>query len=93
MNEAKSKKEMLLVRHQRSLVANRANRPQQSIGDRSKIATFERLKERVLQSESASQAETELLSDDIGDRLAKLDREDEIERMLAEIKSRRSLTT
>lgn len=90
--EAKSKKEMLLARHRRSLVATRANRAEQSIGDRSKVATFERLKDRVLHSEAASQAETELLADDVGDRLAKLEQEDEIDRMLAEIKTRRGLS-
>ena len=89
--EAKSKKEMLLARHRRSLVTNRANRAQQSIGDRSKVATFERLKDKVMLTEAASQAETELLSDDAGDKLAQLEREDEIERMLAELKTRRSV--
>jgi phage shock protein A len=89
--EAKSKKEMLLARHRRSLVSKRASRAEQSIGDRSKAATFERLKERVMHSEAASQAETELLADDLGDKLATLEREDEIDRMLAEIKTRRGL--
>lgn len=89
LGEAKSKKDMLIARHRRSLVTNRANRAHQSIGDRSKAATFDRLKERVMLSEAASQAETELLSDDLGDQLARLDREDEIEKMLAELKSRR----
>jgi phage shock protein A len=87
--EAKSKKEMLLARHRRSHVTSRANRAEQSIGDRSKAATFERLKDRVMHSEAASQAETELLTDDVGDRLAKLEQEDEIDRMLAEMKTRR----
>jgi phage shock protein A len=91
LGEAKSKKDMLIARHRRSLVTSRANRAQQSIGDRSKAATFERLKERVMLSEAASQAETELLSDDLGDRLARLDREEEIDKMLAAIKSRRSV--
>jgi phage shock protein A len=91
--EAKSKKEMLLARHRRSLVASRANRAEQSIGDRSKVATFERLKERVMHSEAVSQAETELLADDVGDKLVKLEREDEIERMLAEMKTRRGVAT
>jgi phage shock protein A len=91
--EAKSKKEMLLARHRRSLVTTRANRAEQSIGDRSKAATFERLRERVLHSEAVSQAEAELLADDVGDRLAKLERDDEIDRMLAEMKARRGLTT
>jgi phage shock protein A len=89
--EAKSKKEMLLARHRRSLVSKRASRAEQSIGDRSKAATFERLKERVMHSEATSQAETELLADDLGDKLATLEREDEIDRMLAEIKTRRGL--
>jgi phage shock protein A len=90
--EAKSKKEMLLARHRRSLVSKRANQAEQSIGDRSKVATFDRLRERVMHSEAASQAETELLADDLGDKLAKLEREDEIDRMLAEMKTRRGLT-
>jgi phage shock protein A len=90
--EAKSKKEMLLARHRRSLVTARATRAEQSIGDRSKVATFERLKDRVMHSEAASQAETELLADDVGDKLAKMEQEDEIDRMLAEIKTRRGLT-
>ena len=89
--EAKSKKEMLLARHRRSLVTSRANRAEQSIGDRSKAATFERLKERVMHSEAVSHAETELLMDDVGDKLAKLEQEDEIDRMLAEMKTRRGV--
>jgi phage shock protein A len=89
--EAKSKKEMLLARHRRSLVTSRANRAEQFIGDRSKAATFERLKERVMHSEAVSHAETELLMDDVGDRLAKLEQEDEIDRMLAEMKTRRGV--
>jgi len=89
--EAKSKKEMLLARHRRSLVTMRANRAKQSIGDRSHVATFERLKDRVMHSEAASQAETDLLTDDVGDRLEKLEREDEIDRMLSEMKTRRGM--
>jgi len=91
--EAKSKKDMLLARHRRSMVTRRANRAQQAMGDRSKTATFERLKDRVMHSEAASHAETELLSDDVGEKLAKLEHEDDIERMLAELKSRRSVST
>jgi len=44
-----------------------------------------------MHSEAVSQAETELLVDDVGDRLAKLEREDEIDRMLAEMKTRRGM--
>jgi phage shock protein A len=91
LTEAKSKKEMLIARHRRSFVASRANRAEQAIGDRSKIATFDRLKDKVLLSEAVSQAETEMLAEDLGDKLAKMEREDEIDRMLAEMKTRRGL--
>lgn len=89
--EAQSKREMLLARHRRSLVASRANQAQQAIGDRSKVATFDRMKEKVLHAEAVSQAETELLSDDVTDKLVRLEREDEIEKMLTEMKARRGL--
>jgi hypothetical protein len=44
-----------------------------------------------MHSEAVSHAETELLMDDVGDRLAKLEQEDEIDRMLAEMKTRRGV--
>jgi hypothetical protein len=44
-----------------------------------------------MHSEAASHAETELLSDDAEEKLAKLEREDDIERMLVELKARRSV--
>jgi len=46
-----------------------------------------------MHSEAVSQAESELLGDDFGDRLAKLEREDEIDRMLAEVKTRRGIAS
>jgi phage shock protein A len=89
--ETRSKKDMLIARHRRSLVASRANRAEQSIGDRSKSATFDRLNDKVMHSEAVSQAETEILADDLGDKLAKMERDDEIDRMLVEMKSRRGV--
>ncbi len=91
MAEAESKKDLLLARHRRSLAASRANQAQLTIGDRSKVATFDRLKDKVLHGEAVSQAETEMLTDDLADRLGKLEKQDEIERMLAEIKARRGV--
>jgi hypothetical protein len=36
-------------------------------------------------------AEVELLTDDVGDRLTRLDRDAEVDRLLAELKARRGL--
>jgi len=60
-----------------------------SLGDRTKIATFDRMKHKVERSEAVGQAKAALAGEDIDDRFAKLEKEEEIERMLAEIKQRR----
>ncbi len=59
------------------------------MGDRAKLATFDRMKHKVERSEAVGQAKTALAGEDIDDRFAKLEKEEEIERMLAEIKQRR----
>ena len=87
--EAKSKRELLIARHRRSQAASRANRAEVAMGDRSKIATFERLKDKVHHAEAVTAAERELMADDVHDQLSRLEKNDEVERLLAEIKTRR----
>ena len=91
LEEAKSKRDLLLARHRRSLSLGKAARAQSMLGDNSKSATFDRLKDRVHHSESVATAEVELLADDMGDRIARLDRDAEVDRLLAELKARRGL--
>jgi phage shock protein A len=89
LTEAKSKRELLIARHRRSQAASRANRAEVAMGDRSKIATFDRLKDKVHHAEAVTQAERELMTDDVHDQLSHVEKNDEVERMLSEIKSRR----
>ena len=42
-------------------------------------------------TESVATAEVELLADDVGDRLTRIDRDTELDRLLADLKARRSL--
>jgi len=91
LDEARSKREVLLARHRRSLALDRAAKAQVALGDNSKSASFDRLRDRVQQSEATASAEVELLNDDAAEKLNRLDRDTEIERLLAEIKARRSL--
>jgi uncharacterized small protein (DUF1192 family) len=46
----------------------------------------------VQRSEALSQAKTELTADTIEDRLASLEKQDEVERLLAELKAKRGAT-
>jgi phage shock protein A len=91
LEEAKSKRDLLLARHRRSLSLGKAAQAQTMLGDNAKSATFDRLKHRVHHSEAVATAEVELLTDDVGDRLTRLDRDAEVDRLLAELKARRGL--
>jgi phage shock protein A len=91
LDEAKSKRDMLLARHRRSIALNKAARAQGAIGDSTKSAAFDRLKDRVNQTESVASAEVELATDDVADKLNRLDRDTEVERLLTDLKSRRLL--
>jgi phage shock protein A len=91
LDEAKSKRDLLLARHRRSIALGKAARAQSAIGDNSKGASFDRLKDRVHHTEAVATAEVELVTDDTGERLLRLDRDIEIDRLLAELKDRRRL--
>jgi phage shock protein A len=89
LDEAKSKREMLLARHRRSIALDKAAKAQVALGDNSNSASFDRLKDRVHHTEASASAEMELLNDDVAEKLNRLDRDTEVERLLAEIKTRR----
>ncbi|MGB2590464.1 MAG: PspA/IM30 family protein [Candidatus Acidiferrum sp.] len=91
LEEAKSKRDLLLARHRRSVALGKAAHAQTVVGDNSKSASFDRLKDRVHHTEAVAAAEVELLTDDLGEKLTRLDRDNEVERLLNDLKSRRGL--
>lgn len=91
LDEAKSKRELLLARHRRSVALGKAARAQTALGDSAKSATFDRLKDRVNQTEAVASAEMELAADEVVQRLTRIDRDTEVERLLQDLKSRRLL--
>src|SRR6202041_149820 len=93
LEEAKSKRDLLLARHRRSIALTKAARAQSGLGDQSKSAAFDRLGDRVNLTESVASAEVELLNDDTAERLTRLDRDTEVDRLLEDLKSKRKLLT
>jgi phage shock protein A len=91
LDEAKSKRDLLLARHRRSVALGKAARAQTAIGDQSKSGSFDRLRERVYHSEAVATAEVEIIDADAGGRLTRMDRDVEIDRLLADLKDRRRL--
>jgi phage shock protein A len=82
---------LLLARHRRSVALGKAARGETAISDQSKSASFDRLKDRVHHTEAVAIAEVELIADDAGERLTRMDRDVEIDRLLADLKARRRL--
>jgi phage shock protein A len=91
LDEAKSKRDLLIARHRRGIALGKAAHAQTVLGDNSKSAAFERLKDRVHHTEAVATAEVELLTDDVGEKLTRLDRDAEVDRLLADLKARRGL--
>jgi phage shock protein A len=89
LSEARAKCDLLLAQHRRARALNKASDAQLAAGDRSNVATFDRLRQKVLRSEAVSQAKSELVTDDVDRRFDALEKEDEIGRLLTELKARR----
>jgi len=87
--EAQAKKDVLIAQHRRARAVSRANDAQFATSEHSTGATFDRMQDKVRHSEAVSQAKTELLKDDVDEQLAALEKQDQIEKMLAEMKAKR----
>ncbi len=60
------------------------------MGDGTAEATFHRLNHKVQHAEAVSEAKSELMGDSVEDRLKALEKDDQIERLLAEMKARKA---
>ncbi len=87
--EARAKSDLLLAQHRRARALSKASDAQLAVGDASSSADFDRLRHTVMRSEAVSQAKAALVSDDLDRRLEALEKEDEIGRLLTELKTRR----
>ena len=91
LEEAKSKREVLLARHRRSIALDKAAKAQVALGENSQSAAFDRLKDRVHHTEAIASAEVDLVADDVAEKLNRLDRDSEVERLLNDLKARKGL--
>ena len=87
--EAQAKADVLVAQHRRARALGKASDARINLGDGSKAAAFDRMKRKVAHTEAVSQAKAEIAADDVEGRLAALEKEDRIEQLLAELKTRR----
>jgi phage shock protein A len=89
--EAHAKSDLLLAQHRRARALGKASDAQIAIGGRSTIRTFDRMKDKVVRSEAVSQAKAAMANDNIDDRFAQLERDEEVDRLLADLKAKRGV--
>ena len=91
LEEARSKSDVLMAQHRRARTLVKAADAHAMTGNGSTEASFERMQRKVMRNEAIGQAKTELLAeeDNLEERLAKLEKEDEINRILQELKTRK----
>jgi phage shock protein A len=92
ISEAEGKAEVLIAQHRRARAVGRAADASQKAASQDKVGAFQRMSNKVMREEAVTQAAVELSGEDIERRFEKLEREQEIERMLQELKQRKSLS-
>lgn len=87
--EAQAKSDVLIAQHRRARALNKAGDARLAMGNASSAEAFDRMKGKVQRDEALSHAKAELTGDTMEDRLASLEKEDEVNRLLAELKAKR----
>jgi len=89
LTEAQAKSDVLIAQSRRARALNKAGDARMAAGNAAHSDAFDRMKGKVQRNEALSQAKAELNGDTIEDQLASLEKQDEVERLLAELKSKR----
>jgi phage shock protein A len=89
--EAQGKADLLIAQHRRARAVGKASDARFAISDSAKAATFDRMKRKVARSEAISQAKSEIAEENMEDRLAALEKEDRIEQLLTQLKTKRGV--
>jgi phage shock protein A len=87
--EANTKADLLIAQHRRARAATKATDARTGMTATSKSATFDRMKRKVDREEAIGEAKVQLLADNVEDRIAALEKEDRIEQLLSELKTKR----
>ena len=87
--EAQSKSDMLIAQHRRSRAMTKASEAGLNMGESSNAAAFDRMKHKVQHTEATAQARSELLADNVDDKFAAMEKQDEIDRLLNDLKAKR----
>ena len=89
--EARAKSEVLIAEHRRARAVGKAADAHEAIRAGGQSSHFDRMEEKVRHSGALSRAKAGMLETDSYARLAALDKEDQVDKLLAELKARKGL--
>jgi len=87
--EARARSELLVAQHRRARALRKTGAARATVADHSHGATFRRMQDRIARCEAVDAAMADLAEDGVDDRLAALEEQELVERLLSEIKARR----
>ncbi len=93
LEEARSRSELLISQSRRARTMDKAADAHAALNGPSHGATFDRMKHKVMRQEAIGLAKNDLLSSDaasVEDRFAAMEKEDQITRILSELKAKRA---
>jgi phage shock protein A len=85
--EARTRSELLLTRHRRARASNIPDGPVETAS-----SAWDRMHRKVNQAEALTLARAELTGDNLEDQFAALEKQDEVEKLLKELKTRKEPT-
>ncbi len=86
LEESKTKSDLLLARHRRAHAAIKVGEATGDVTGLPTTAAWDRMHRKVNQSEAINLAHAELVGDSLEDQFAALEKHDEVERLLADLK-------
>lgn len=89
LGEAQARADLLIAQHRRARVMSKAGDARVAVAEGPSDGAWDRARNKVERSEAISQAKAELNGESLEDRFASLEKQEEIEKMLAELKARR----
>ncbi len=90
--EAQTKRDLLIARHRRARVLRTAGETLAADGEKSTADPLDHAGDGLTRSESVARIKSELMADEVETKFASLEKEEQIDRLLTEIKARRRPT-
>jgi phage shock protein A len=92
LDEARAKSEMLIAEHRRARTLGKAADARGQLDGNNHGAAFDRMKHKVMRQSAIGQAKADLLDHtaSVEDRFAQLEKEEEVNRILNELKAKRA---